>query len=55
MKKIISKLSDKLLSKEQLKTVKGGTPYCFCCGSPVACPPGYPPGGEAPFPWCCGG
>ncbi len=46
MKKIVSKFSDNLLSKERLKTVKGGgTPYCFCGSSPVNCPPG----------WCCGG
>ncbi|WP_425236686.1 hypothetical protein [Ulvibacterium sp.] len=45
MKKIISKFSDKLLSKQQLKTVKGGaTPYCFCLNphTPVNCPPGVP-------------
>ncbi|WP_158594721.1 hypothetical protein [Ulvibacterium marinum] len=51
MKKLISKFSDKLLSKEHLKIVKGGaTPYCFCVGSSayVACPPGYGPGGHVP-------
>lgn len=30
MKKLISKFSDKLLSNQQLKTVKGGTQYCNC-------------------------
>ncbi|WP_422080692.1 hypothetical protein [Ulvibacterium sp.] len=51
MKKIISKFSKKLLSKQQLKTVKGGTPYCFCDGpggAYVACPQGYSPGSQVP-------
>lgn len=47
MKKLISIFSDKLLTKQQLKTVKGGTPYCFCDGSPVNCGPGSPPGSES--------
>ncbi|GAB5472950.1 MAG: hypothetical protein Mars2KO_10490 [Maribacter sp.] len=42
MKNLISKFSQKLLSNQQLKSVKGGcggTPYCFCQdGSPVRCP-----------------
>ncbi|WP_422080693.1 hypothetical protein [Ulvibacterium sp.] len=50
MKKIISKFSDKLLSKQQLKTVKGGTPYCFYNGSPVDCPPGCSPGSQLSHP-----
>ncbi len=33
MKKLISQFSDRLLSKEQLKTVKGGTQYCTCDGT----------------------
>ncbi|WP_282162918.1 hypothetical protein [Ulvibacterium marinum] len=51
MKKLISKFSDKLLSKQQLKAVKGGsTPYCFCVGSGifVACPWGYTHGSQVP-------
>lgn len=51
MKNIISKFSDKLLSKQQLKTVKGGaTPYCFCIssGAYIDCPWGYGPGGQVP-------
>ena len=32
MKKLISKFSDKLLSNQQLKTVKGGNYYCTCAG-----------------------
>ncbi len=40
MKKIISKFSDKLLSKQKLKTVMGGTCYCNC--------------GDYPFPVPCG-
>lgn len=58
MKKLISKFSEKLLSKQQLKTVKGGTPYCFCHGSPVDCGPNDTPGGlaERCHPdWQCGG
>ncbi|NJB70330.1 natural product precursor [Saonia flava] len=46
---MISKFSDKLLSNQQLKTVKGGsTPYCFCYGSPVNCPPGETGGSPLP-------
>ncbi len=50
MKKMISKFTDKLLSNQQLKTVKGGTPYCFCNGSPVNCGSQVPPGSQ----WCPG-
>lgn len=32
MKKLISNFSDKLLSNQQLKTVKGSGYYCFCGG-----------------------
>lgn len=47
MKNLISKFSDKLLSNEQIKTIKGGaTPYCFCNGAQVNCPPGARPGSQ---------
>ncbi len=40
MKNLISKFSDKLLSNQQLRTVKGGNYYCLCAsgggGAPVA-------------------
>ena len=50
MKKIVSKFSEKMLSKQQLKTIKGGTPYCFCLGgSPVQCPIGYCCGATLPY------
>lgn len=54
MKKIILKLSDKLLSNQQLKSIKGGgTPYCFCNGSPVNCDhPDDSPGGQSHWHWC---
>lgn len=44
MKKLISKFSNKLLSNQQLKTVKGGITYCFCNGNPIACAPNGLPG-----------
>jgi hypothetical protein len=49
MKNLILKFSDKLLTNQQLKTVKGGsTPYCFCRGAQVNCPYGYAPGSQLP-------
>lgn len=32
MKKVILKLADSLMSKEQMKSIKGGTMYCMCDG-----------------------
>lgn len=52
MKKLISKFSDKLLSKQQLKTVKGGAQYCFCSGQLVYIGSSFPPGWEGCTAFC---
>lgn len=40
MKKIVEKFANSLLSKEQMKSVKGGTTYCNCGGTIIGVPDG---------------
>ncbi len=57
MKKKLLDLAANLLSKEQMKNVKGGQTYCNCCGNLVYMAPyNYPPCNTFCLTWgSCGG